>query len=160
MVFSRRWLCLQGCYRKTKLFCGPWLAVALALSMSACSGTGDWSDYNYGPADWLAERNYGKWDTMYSYEKFAEPEIKVHYVDDLTQFCGSIHTLGCARFGDSTCVIWIGKTAPSGTLEHEKRHCHGWRHPQREANLPYYSGTSKNGRSSIVTIWYPMEQFL
>jgi len=143
----------------TRIFVRSLLAGALALCISACSSSGEWRDYNYGPADWLAEREYGEWNTMYSYEKFLNPKIEIHYVDNLTEFCGNNVVLGCARFGHDTCLVWVGKNAALGTINHEKRHCYGWRHPQNETALSY-NRTSKNRPRNDITIWIPMDQFL
>lgn len=135
------------------------IATALGLNLSACGG--NWSNYNYGPADWLDERGYGSWDTMYNYTRLIEPEIKVHYVDDLGEACGSQYVKGCARVTASKCDIWVGHTPPAGTLEHEMRHCHGWTHSQLDfSGWAMYDKDAKARELRRSKRWYPMQTLI
>lgn len=106
---------------------------ALALFM-LLAGCGKFGDYNYGPAEWLAERYPGLTDgkgleiqSPADYERLIDPVITVVVVDDLMAACGT-HAYGCAAGNAETCFIYVGERAPLSTMRHEIRHCHGWTH--------------------------------
>lgn len=134
------------------------VAPAIAISMSACQGS--WGQYNYGPADWLTENGYGTWDTMYSYERFVEPDIRVHRVENLSVYCGNQYARGCARLTGLTCDIWIGRNPPVGVLEHEVRHCHGWDHYEPDyRHWALFDNSRKSRELARAGYWHPMQQF-
>lgn len=102
------------------------------LLLTGCSGT--WSEYNYGPGDWLADKFPGLRDGEGleivgpdDYQRLLDPVITVVVVDDLGAACGS-HAYGCAAGDAETCTIWVGERATLETMRHEIRHCHGWTH--------------------------------
>ena len=115
-------------------------AVLLTLLLAGCS-TGKWADFNYGPAEWMAD-NWGlEISSLHEdyYPWYLNPEIVVHTVPDLRPYCG--------RYGDELdgCVwavndsgiaaVWLRERAPIGTLAHEKKHARGHCHYQPRHDL-------------------------
>ena len=127
--------------------------LVLILLLSGCAGT-KWEDYNYGPAEYLAETFPSLTDgegleikTANSYERIEQPTITVHVVDDLTEICGG-HAWGCSSTDTYTCNIYIGERSSQRTIAHEYRHCYGWSHARAETTsipgIQWYPTSEKN----------------
>ena len=76
------------------------------VSLQGCA-SGNWANYSYGPEDWLSDSGFGDWNTMYNYQKIFSLEIRLHYVENPAELCGSFHARGCARLTACYCDIWI-----------------------------------------------------
>ncbi len=100
--------------------------LVLSLLLSGCAG--QWSDYNYGPGDWLNDNTALTVDTMYNYAHLAAPTIEIHHVDSVADHCGTTWALGCAVVKDGHCDIYVGNVVSPAVLAHEERHCRGWSH--------------------------------
>ena len=134
------------------------LGAVLLLSTLVLGGcaSGDWASYNYGPADWLHDRGIGTWETIYNYEKLADPEIRIHRVSNVQEICGNFFALGCAKLQGDVCVIWIGERGQRSTLDHELRHCHGWDHHRVDHSFWYSRDRSSRERElARAGGWYP-----
>jgi hypothetical protein len=130
----------------------------LTLLLTACT-TGDWQDYNYGPADWLTENGYGDWDTMYNYEHFVEPEIFVWRDVNMREYCGSHYASGCAVLKDDRCDVFLGSQSLD-TYYHELRHCHGWDHHRIDfRGWAFRDSGHKERELARAKLWRPMEQY-
>ena len=129
------------------------------------SCAGNWSDFNYGPGDYLNENNIGTWDTMYNYIKFVEPEIFIWATDDAAELvaaCGSTFVDGCAALNlrANTCHIWVKSRSGPSLLDHERRHCHGWTHHETDYSQWYtYSESRKVTEANLTSVWVPMPEF-
>ena len=132
------------------------LVPVLTLLGTGCAG--NWSNYNYGPGDWLSENTALRIDTLYNYEHFIEPTIAVHYVESLTEHCGSGMVQGCASLEGEHCDIYVGKYASRSTIAHEERHCRGWSHYRPRYELFASRGLNfRNREVQRARTWYPTE---
>jgi hypothetical protein len=132
-------------------------ALLLALLLTGCA-SGNWSDYNYGPGDWLTENTPLQVDTMYNYAHLAQRTVEVHYVDSMEAHCGTMWAQGCAYLQEGHCDIYVGKAASPTIIAHELRHCRGWTHyaPQYEK----FSAMGAEFRAREIrraSVWYPIE---
>ncbi|TGD73453.1 hypothetical protein E4634_10490 [Mangrovimicrobium sediminis] len=132
------------------------VCLAAAVALNGCAGD-KWADYNYGPADWLAEHTAVEVVGTASYDRLVEPLISVHRIDDdLSAHCGSVHVAACAIRNGETCDIYIGSRAAPGVLEHEMRHCHGWDHYEPEyARWNAMTPQRRAFDTRIAQSWYP-----
>ncbi|NQX89648.1 MAG: hypothetical protein HRT77_13390 [Halioglobus sp.] len=129
--------------------------LALSMLLAGCV-SGDWANFAYGPGDWLNDNTNLNVDTMYNYAHLIEPTIDIHYVDSLTNYCGSIWARGCAVLKGDHCDIYIGKNGSRGTLEHEMRHCYGWDHFRPRVELFLSMSPEEREREVKRTkAWYP-----
>ena len=130
--------------------------LALAFLLTGCA-SGDWSDYNYGPADWLNENTSLTIDTMYNYEHFIEPTMEIHRVASVNEYCGTMWANGCAYLKGGHCDIYVGEIATPDTIAHEKRHCRGWVHYQPRYELFATMGAEFRAREiKRAGRWSPM----
>jgi hypothetical protein len=139
------------------------LMVAMSISLFIVSlqgcASGNWANYSYGPGDWLSDAGFGDWNTMHNYQKIVSPEIRLHYVENPAELCGSFHARGCARLTAGYCDIWIHKNHKRATLDHEIRHCHGWDHFRVDHTA--WSSRSSEQRyraESRASYWFPTDK--
>ena len=127
----------------------------LVFLLSGCA-TGEWTDYNYGPGDWLNDNTALIVDTMDNYVHLVEPSIEVHHVKSLSAYCGTMWAQGCAILQDGHCDIYVGEVYSADTIAHEERHCRGWTHYQ-----PHYESYMKMGsefrarEATRASTWFP-----
>jgi hypothetical protein len=126
------------------------LLLILTLALTGCSEK--WKDFNYGPAEWLAEKFPSLTDgkgleiSTSSYEWLENPTVNVHVTEDLSEICGTVHTDGCHITDTFVCDIYVGERASISTMNHELRHCRGWSHREPESRTNAVQATIK---------WYP-----
>jgi hypothetical protein len=129
----------------------------LVLLLPGCA-TGDWSDYNYGPGDWLAENTTLQVESMYNYPYLLNPTIEIHYVDSIREHCGSRWVQACSYLGGNHCDIFVGKLATPGTISHEERHCRGWSHYRPQFELFASMGPEFQAKEiARAGNWFPMD---
>ncbi|CAA0102834.1 Uncharacterised protein [Halioglobus japonicus] len=129
----------------------------LTLLLSGCA-TGDWSNYNYGPGDWLNDNTSLSVESMYNYEHFLDPIIEIHYVESVKEHCGTRWAQACSYLAGNRCDIFVGELATPGTISHEERHCRGWSHYRPQYELFSSLGSKFQAKEiARASNWFPLE---
>lgn len=128
----------------------------MCVLLTGCAS--NWAGYYYGPGDWLSENTALKISTMGNYAHIIEPTIKIHRVESVAVYCGTIWAEGCADLKGDHCDIYVGRFASKGTIAHEERHCRGWDHYRPRFEMFMALGADFQRRElSRAQYWFPLD---